>query len=68
MKKTVYIEGMMCAHCQSRVKEALNNIPGVKADVDLDNKLARIELSTDISDGKIKEAVEDAGYKVTGIE
>mgnify|MGYP000068956421 CR=1 FL=1 len=68
MKKTVYIEGMMCAHCQSRVNEALNTIPGVTAEVDLDNKLARVELSADISDGKIKEAVEDAGYKVTGIE
>lgn len=68
MKKTVYIEGMMCAHCQSRVNEALNNIPGVTAEVDLDNKLARVELNGDISDGKIKEAVEDAGYKVTGIE
>lgn len=68
MKKTVYIEGMMCAHCQSRVNEALNNIPGVTAEVDLDNKLAHVELNGDISDGKIKEAVEDAGYKVTGIE
>lgn len=68
MKKTVYIDGMMCAHCQGRVSEALNNIPGVSAEVDLDNKLARLELSAEISDAKIKEVIEDAGYKVTGIE
>ena len=40
MKKTIYIEGMMCMHCAGRVEKALNDLPGVTATVDLDGKLA----------------------------
>ena len=68
MKKTVFIDGMMCAHCKGRVNDALNEITGVSAEVDLENKCAYVEITGDISDDKLKEVIEDAGYKVTGIE
>lgn len=68
MEKIVYIEGMSCEHCQKRVEKALNNIDGVKAKVDLANKLAKIELKKTIDDKAIIDAVEDAGYEVVSIK
>ena len=63
--KIVEIEGMMCAHCAGRVEAALNALPGVTAKVDLGKKCA--EVSGPASDEALKEAVEKAGYQVTGI-
>lgn len=67
MNKTLVIEGMMCSHCAGRVEKALNAISGVEAKVDLENKLARVEFSKDVSDEILREAVEKAGYKLTEI-
>ena len=79
MKKTMKIEGMMCGHCSGRVKKAmcnhctgmvtkvLNAIDGVSAEVSLDDKCAYIELSKDVSDDVLKNAVTDAGYEVVSI-
>lgn len=68
MKKTVMIDGMMCAHCQKRVSDALNGLEGVHAEVDLENNKAVLTLDKEVSDEKIKEVITDAGYTVTGIE
>lgn len=68
MKKTIAIEGMMCEHCVKHVTDALNKLDGVEAEVSLDDKNACVELKTDISDEELKQAVEDAGYQVTGIQ
>ena len=68
MKKTIMIEGMMCDHCTGSVSKALNNIDGVKAEVNLQDKAAYVELSQDISDEVLKEAVIEAGYEVTSIQ
>lgn len=68
MKKTIAIEGMMCEHCVKHVTDALNKLDGVDAEVSLDDKNACVELKTDISDEELKQAVEDAGYQVTGIQ
>lgn len=63
--KTVYIDGMMCPHCQARVREILSAFDaGVQ--VDLENKCAK--LSVDADNLKITEAVTNAGYKVVKIE
>ena len=67
MNKTMTIEGMSSGHCSSRVEKALNEIAGVKASVNLEEKTAFLELSDDVSDDVLKKAVEDAGYEVTGI-
>ncbi len=64
---TVKIEGMMCAHCKKRVEDALNGIAGAKAEVDLENKLARVTLASDAAQDVIRKAVTDAGYEVVSI-
>ena len=65
MKKTLSIEGMMCAHCAAHVEKALNALPRVTAAVDLAGSSAVV--TGDVSDEALKKAVADAGYTVTDI-
>ena len=65
MKKTVTIEGMMCAHCVAHVEKALTALPGVKAAVDLTSGTAVVE--GDVTDEAIRTAVTEAGYTVKDI-
>ena len=67
MERTLTIEGMMCAHCSGRVESALNALAGVTARVDLEKKTATVTAGAEVSDDALRKAVEDAGYKVTGI-
>jgi len=68
MIKKVTIEGMSCQHCVRHVKEALEELQGVKSvKVGLENKTAEIELDSQIDDGAIKAAIEDAGYEAVSI-
>lgn len=67
MKKEMIVEGMMCGHCSARVEKALNAIDGVSAKVDLDKKTAYIELSKDVADDVLKNAVTEADYEVVSI-
>ena len=67
VNKTIHIDGMMCTHCTGRVEKALNDLPGVEATVDLDSKSAAVTCAPDVSDDTLRQAVEDAGYHVTGI-
>lgn len=69
MKKIVTIEGMCCEHCAVRVEKALSAVSGVvSADVKLKKNLAVVRSRDEVSDEEIKKVVEEAGYKVTGIE
>lgn len=68
MKKTMFIDGMMCNHCTGMVTKVLNAIDGVSAEVSLENKCAYIELSKEVSDDVLVNAVTEAGYEVKGIE
>ena len=69
MKKTLYIEGMMCGHCEARVKKALEALPAVdEAVVSHEAGTAIVTLNAEVSDADLKKAVEDQDYKVTGIE
>lgn len=67
VNKTIHIDGMMCTHCTGRVEKALNDLPGVEATVNLDSKSAAVTCTPDVSDDTLRQAVEDAGYHVTGI-
>ena len=67
MEKTIDIEGMMCMHCVKHVTEALDGIDGVKAEVSLENKNAKVSFTKDVSEDELKAAVEKAGYTVTAI-
>ena len=65
MEKTVKIEGMMCPHCEARVKEALLKLDGVESVVaSHETNSAILSLSKDVSDMLIKETIEQQGYKV----
>ncbi len=67
MRKTIIIEGMVCAHCAGRVERALNAIPGVRAKVDLAQKCAVVESAAQLEDEVLKQAVQKAGYEVIAI-
>lgn len=67
MKKTIEIEGMMCAHCSAHVEKALNSLEGVHATVNLEAKNAVAEVPEAVTDAMLKQAVTNAGYEVTGI-
>ena len=69
MTKTMNIEGMMCGHCEARVKKALEALDAVsEAAVSHESGTAVVTLSSDISDKKLKETVEAEDYKVTSIQ
>ena len=69
MKKTLHVEGMMCCHCEARVKKALEALPAVdEAVVSHETGTAIVTLNAEVSDADLKKAVEDQDYKVTGIE
>ena len=69
MKKTLHIKGMMCCHCEARVKKALEALPAVdEAVVSHEAGTAIVTLNAEVSDADLKKAVEDQDYKVTGIE
>ena len=67
MTYKVYIDTMMCSHCQKTVEDALLNI-GIISKTVLDGSYAIIETVDSLDEKKLKEAIENAGYKVTKIE
>ena len=69
MKKTLHVEGMMCGHCEARVKKALEALPEVsEAVVSHTDGTAIVTLTADVANETLKKAVEDQDYQVTGIE
>ena len=69
MTKTMNIEGMMCGHCEARVKKALEALAGVEsAEVSHEKGTAIVSMSADVSDDTLKEAVEAQDYKVDSIQ
>ena len=68
MEKTMKIEGMMCGHCEARVKKALEALPQVdEAVVSHETGTAVVKLNGQVDDGVLKKAVEDQDYKVLEI-
>ncbi len=68
MKKTMKIEGMMCGHCEARVKKALEAVEGVTAEVSHETGTAVVTSAAEISDSVLREAVETQDYKVLSID
>ena len=68
MKKTMEIKGMMCGHCEARVKKTLEAIEGVtEAVVSHESGTAVVTMNTEVADDVLKNAVEAQDYEVTGI-
>jgi len=69
MKKTLKVEGMMCGHCEARVKKALEALSEVdEAVVSHEAGTAIVTLNAEVADDVLKNAVEAQDYKVTGIQ
>ena len=69
MEKTLKITGMMCGHCEARVKKALEAVEGVaEAKVSHESGTAVVTLNVPVEDAVLKKAVEDQDYKVTAID
>ena len=69
MEKTMKIEGMMCGHCEARVKKVLEALPEVsEAAVSHEAGTAVVTLSAPVADDVLKKAVEDQDYKVLSIQ
>ena len=64
----VYVEGMSCGHCSARVEEAFNAIKGIKAKVDLENKVANLVAKHVVTPEDAKKIVEDAGFTFAKFE
>ena len=67
MKKTIFIEGMMCSHCTGRVEKLLNSMEGITAEVSLEDKCAYVTLTKEYTDAELISAIENEGYSVTEI-
>lgn len=67
VEKKVVIEGMACHHCSGRVEKVLNEMNGVAAKVNLEEKTAYVTITENILDSDIKKAIENAGYTVVSI-
>ena len=68
MKKIIKIEGMMCPHCEARVKKVLEEISGVtEAIVSHTDGTALVSMSVEIADEVFTKVITDNGYKVLGI-
>jgi Cu2+-exporting ATPase len=69
MKKTMKIEGMMCGHCEARVKKCLEAVAGVtEAEVSHETGTAIVTLESEVSNEVLKKTVEDQEYKVISVE
>ncbi|NMA94733.1 MAG: heavy-metal-associated domain-containing protein [Clostridiales bacterium] len=69
MKRVLTIEGMTCEHCVNRVKNALENVAGVKSvKVRLKKNTATLKLKKPIDNETLRAVVEDAGYDVVAID
>lgn len=68
MKKTLIVEGMTCGHCEKAVKNALNELEGVRnVEVNLGEKQVVVE-GENLEDSKLREAIDDAGYDIVKID
>ena len=65
--RTLHIEGMNCGHCKAAVEKALNALPGVRAEVDLEKKEARVVSDGQVPSEEMTKVVTDAGFEVKGV-
>ena len=67
MERIMSIKKMIYTHCSRRVESVLNALPGVRAKVDLEKKIAAISAGAEVTNDALRKAEEDAGYTVKEI-
>lgn len=65
--KVITVEGMTCDHCKMRVERCINDMDGAAAKVNLKKKEVIVSLAKEISEEELCNAIQKAGYEVTGI-
>lgn len=69
MEKKIYVSGMKCTGCADHVKEALNNLEGVKVlDVNYKNKFALVETERELEEHELVSVINNGKYKFIGVE
>ena len=68
METVIKVNGMMCVHCKAHVEKALQAIPGVTVQVDLEAGQAAVTCPDTVTVEDLTKAVVDAGYTVKGVE
>lgn len=69
MKKIIEIEGMSCSHCAQKVENTLYGLPETEeVNINLENKSAEVDFSSDIDDKLISDLIKSVGYSVTNIK
>ena len=69
MTKTIHAEGIMCPHCEARIKQALEQLDGVESAVVSHEKgTAAVQLSKEIENGKFEALINELGYKFVSID
>lgn len=67
MKKNVKVKGMTCGHCQKRVEDALNALPGIKAKVNLKKEEVTVTSANGWNEEKVRQAISEVGYEVVSV-
>ena len=69
MTKTIHIKGIMCAHCEMRVKKALEALPFIEtAQASHENGTAVVGVNGDFSEDAVKNAIQEAGYEFVSVD
>lgn len=67
-RKTIHIEGMTCVNCKIRVEQSLDGIEGAVSHVNLHRNTAELQMTREVSDDEIRQALAGSGYTITAIE
>lgn len=67
MKKVLKVKGMTCGHCQKRVEDAINKLPGLKGEVNLKKEEVLVTVSGDWNEDLVRSAITDVGYEVVSV-
>lgn len=67
MKKVLKVKGMTCGHCQKRVEDAVNKLPGLTGEVNLKKEEVLVTVSGEWNEDLVRSAITDAGYEVVSV-
>ena len=67
-RRTIHIDGMTCVNCKIRVEQSLDGIEGAVSQVNLHRNTAELQMTREVSDDEIRQALAGSGYTITKIE
>lgn len=67
-RKTIHIDGMTCVNCKIRVEQCLDGIDGAVSQVNLHRNTAELQMTREVSEEEIRQALAGSGYTITAME